>query len=122
MDEFVQKRRYYRLKYPRRGRPVVRIDDQLFHVSEISEKGIRIVMNNFASLYRGLTLTGTLNLSIDYQIPVKGKVLRFDDNEVILQLDQGPSFKDMVEQQRHVRNKYPDFFARLRSQAVALSQ
>ncbi|GAK82719.1 protein chain release factor A [Vibrio ponticus] len=119
MEEIVQKRKYYRLRYPRRAMPTVRIDDQLFHVSEISEKGIRIIMNNFASLYRGLTLTGTLSLGVDNQIPVKGQVLRFDDNEVILQLVQGPSFKDMVEQQRHIRTKYPVHFARLRSQSVA---
>ncbi|WP_194435545.1 PilZ domain-containing protein [Vibrio fluminensis] len=118
MDDFVQKRRYYRLKYPRRAMPVVSIDNQLFHVSEISEKGIRIVMNSFASLYRGLTLTGTLSLGLDNKIKVKGRVLRFDDSEVILQLDQGPSFKDMVEQQRHIRNNYPAHFARLRSQTV----
>ncbi|OLQ93806.1 peptide chain release factor A [Vibrio ponticus] len=118
MNDYVQKRRYYRLKYPRRAMPVVSIDEQLFHVSEISEKGIRIIMNNLASLYRGLTLTGTLSLGIENQIKVKGQILRFDDNEVILELHQGPSFKDMVEQQRHIRNNYPKHFAKLRSQAV----
>ena len=118
MDDMVQKRQYYRLRYPRRAMPIIRIDDELYHVSEISEKGIRIVMNKTTSLYRGLTLKGTLSLGLDYKIKVKGHILRFDKNEVILQLTVGPSFKDMVEQQRYIRNRYPDYFARLRSQAV----
>ncbi len=118
MDDYVQKRKYYRLKYPRRAMPVVRIDGELFHVSEISEKGIRVVMNNPTTLYRGLSLKGTLSLGVETTIKVKGTILRFDKNEVILQLTQGPSFKDMVEQQRHIRNRYPVYFARLRTSAA----
>ncbi|MGF1909836.1 PilZ domain-containing protein [Vibrio kasasachensis] len=118
MDDYVQKRKYYRLKYPRRAMPIVRIDDELFHVSEISEKGIRIVMNNLTTLYRGLTLKGTLSLGVEEKLQVTGTILRFDKNEVILQLTQGPSFKDMVEQQRHIRNRYPAYFARLRTTAA----
>lgn len=118
MNDEVQKRKYYRLRYPRRAMPVVRIQDELFHVSEVSEKGIRVIMNNFTTLYKGLSLSGTLNLGLDCSVPIEGAILRFENNEVILQLYKGPSFKHMVEQQRHIRNKYPAYFARLRTDAA----
>ena len=118
MNDEVQKRKYYRLRYPSRAMPVVRIQDELFHVSEVSEKGIRVIMNNLTTLYKGLSLTGTLSLSVDCKVPIEGAILRFDKNEVIIQLYKGPSFKDMVEQQRHIRNKYPAYFARLRANAA----
>jgi len=41
-------------------------------------------------------------------------VLRQEGDEVVVQLSQGPSFKDMVSEQRHIRKKYPVFFASLR--------
>ena len=118
MNDAVQKRKYYRLRYPRRAMPIVRIHDELFHVTEVSEKGIRVMMNNLTSLYKGLSLSGTLSLGVDCTVLIEGAILRFEDNEVILLLYKGPSFKHMVEQQRHIRNKYPAYFARLRSQVV----
>ncbi|WP_260261809.1 PilZ domain-containing protein [Vibrio intestinalis] len=119
MNDLEQKRKYYRLRYPRRAMPIVRFHDELFHVSEVSEKGIRIVMNNLTTLYKGLSLSGTLSLNPDCKIPVEGSILRFDKNEVILYLNKGPSFKHMVQEQRHIRNKYPAYFARLRANAAA---
>ncbi|MBW3694723.1 PilZ domain-containing protein [Vibrio sp. T187] len=110
-ESFAQKRQYYRLKYPKRARPLMRVDDELFHVSEVSEKGVRLLIRNLASFYRGLSMVGTLNLHDHSTVKVSGAVLRFDGDEVILQLSKGPSFKDMVSEQRHIRQKYPSFFA-----------
>ncbi len=115
MHNHEQKRQYYRLKYPRQARPVVRFSDELFHVSEVSEKGIRVVMNRLTSLYKGLTMKGTINFRDDQRVEVKGSVLRLDDGEFVVYLDQGLSFKQMVEEQRHIKNKYPSFFARLKA-------
>ncbi|MGF1753854.1 PilZ domain-containing protein [Vibrio makurazakiensis] len=106
-----QKRQYYRLKYPKRARPVLRVEDQLFHVSEVSEKGVRLMIKNLTAFYSGLSLVGTLDLHDHSKVKVCGAVLRFDGNEVILQLTKGPTFKDMVSEQRHIRRKYPSFFA-----------
>ncbi|MBD1557672.1 PilZ domain-containing protein [Vibrio sp. S9_S30] len=107
-----QKRRYYRLRYPKQERPVLRIKDQYYHICEVSEKGIRVLMANVASLYRGLTMAGTLRLHGNMNVSVEGAVLRFDNDEVILQLSKGPSLKNMVEEQRHIRKKYPTFFSK----------
>lgn len=118
MVDFEQKRKYYRLRYPKRAMPSIRFEENLYQVTEVSEKGIRIMMKNLVSLYKGLSMTGTLNLHDEREVKVKGSILRFDKEEVIVILDKGPSFKHMVEEQRHIRNKYPSYFARLRTQAA----
>ncbi|MEZ8103517.1 PilZ domain-containing protein [Vibrio clamense] len=105
-----QKRQYYRLKYPKKARPLIRIGDQLIPVSEVSEKGLRIVRHDFSALYKGLIMAGILRLHGDRQIPVQGPILRFDGNEVIIKLDEGITFKDMFEEQRYIRQKYPVHF------------
>ncbi|WP_117234805.1 PilZ domain-containing protein [Vibrio maerlii] len=115
MHAHEQKRQYYRLKYPRQARPVVRFADELFHVSEVSEKGIRVVMNRLTALYKGLSMKGTINFHDETNIDVEGAVLRLEDEEFVVYLNQGLTFKQMVEEQRHVRQNYPSFFARLRA-------
>ncbi|WP_100752262.1 PilZ domain-containing protein [Vibrio salilacus] len=118
MSDIEQKRQYYRLKYPKRARPYVRFADEMFQVTEVSEGGIRMVLNNFTCMYKGLSMKGVLNLYGDRSIPIEGAVLRFDNDEVVLQLRKGPTFKIMVDQQRHIRQKYPSFFERLRGTAA----
>ncbi|MDN3699794.1 PilZ domain-containing protein [Vibrio artabrorum] len=113
-DSFTQKRQFYRLKYPKRARPVMRIKDELFHVSEVSEKGIRLIMSKLNPVYRGLSMVGSLRLHSNYNIDISGSVLRQEGDEVIIKLSKGPSFKDMVSEQRRIRQRYPVFFASLR--------
>ncbi|MGY3570013.1 PilZ domain-containing protein [Vibrio sp. SCSIO 43135] len=115
---FAQKRQYYRLKYPKRARPVVRVQGDLYHVSEVSEKGIRVVVNQSSSFHQGFQLRGILDLHDESQVQIEGAILRLDNNEIIVQLTRGPSFKDMVQEQRHIRNKYPTYFAKLREYAA----
>lgn len=106
-----QRRQYYRLKYPKKARPLMCIEDQFFQVSESSEKGIRILMNNLAHLYYGFKLSGKVRLHDNHEVEVEGSILRFDEDEVVVQLNKGLSFRDMVAEQRHIRQKYPAFFA-----------
>ncbi|MFB9134362.1 PilZ domain-containing protein [Vibrio olivae] len=113
-----QRRAFFRLNYPKRARPNVRIDGDLYHVSEVSEQGIRVVMNP-RGFYHGLTLKGRLNLHQDKQIEVQGQVIRMEETEVILKLDLGPSFRDMVQEQRYLRQNYPSIFSRVNHQQVS---
>ncbi|EGU48532.1 hypothetical protein VIOR3934_12350 [Vibrio orientalis CIP 102891 = ATCC 33934] len=118
MNDVEQKRKYYRLKYPKRARPFVRFGDEMFQVTEVSEGGIRMVSNNFTNMYQGLTVKGVLNLNEENVIEVEGAVLRFDKDEVIIQLRKGPTFKIMVDEQRFIRTKYPVFFEKLRKEVA----
>ncbi|WP_295894347.1 PilZ domain-containing protein [uncultured Vibrio sp.] len=113
-EDSVQKRQYYRLKYPKKAMPVMIIQDARYHVSEVSEKGIRFVIDDPNRVHHGLDMSGILSLHDDSQVCVEGSVLRLDKNEVIILLTKGPSFKDMVQEQRHIRQKYPVFYAKLR--------
>ncbi|MDN3610188.1 PilZ domain-containing protein [Vibrio ostreicida] len=110
MNDVEQKRDYYRLKYPKRYRPSVNFSSEQFHVTEVSEGGIRVAVNPFTNWYKGLSLSGTLTLHNNMQVKVEGAVLRFDNNEVVLKLVKGPTFKNMVEEQRYIRQKYPEHF------------
>lgn len=121
MSSFEQKRQFYRLKYPKRARPYVRLGEEMFQVTEVSEGGMRMIVNNFNSMYKGLSIKGILNLNDEDQVEIEGAVLRFDQGEVIVQLRKGPTFKIMVEQQRHIKTKYPVFFAKLRER-ITLTQ
>lgn len=116
MNSVEQKRKYYRLKYPKRARPFVRFGNEMFQVTEVSEGGIRMVTNPLTEMYKGLSVKGILNLNEDDVIEIEGAVLRFDNEEVIIQLKKGPTFKIMVDQQRYIRTKFPAFFEKLRSE------
>jgi len=118
MSSFIQKRQFYRLRYPKRARPFVRLGEDLFQVTEVSEGGIRMVVSNANNMYRGLEVKGMLNLNDQSRVEIEGAVLRFDRDEVVVQLRKGPTFKIMVDEQRKIRNKYPVFFARLREVAA----
>ncbi|MCK6262912.1 PilZ domain-containing protein [Vibrio sp. ZSDE26] len=113
-EDSIQKREYYRLKYPKRARPVMQIQDAFYHVSEVSEKGIRFIIDDPNTVHHGLSMSGVLSLHDDTVICVEGAVLRLDQNEVIVLLSKGPSFKDMVQEQRHVRQEYPAYYAKMR--------
>ncbi len=104
-----QKRKYYRLEVPKKARPVMRIKDELFSC-QWSVWGVRLMMRNIIPVYRGFSMAGSLRLHDNNTIDISGAVLRQEGDEVIVQLLQGPSFKDMVSEQRHIRQKVPGVF------------
>lgn len=73
-----------------------------------------------ASLYKGLSIAGTINLHDESEVELQGDILRFEDDEVILKLRKGLSFRDMVAEQRYVKQKFPSYFNRLKEQAASL--
>ncbi len=108
--EGIQQRQFFRLRYPKNARPVIRVQENTFSVSESSEGGLKVLMGHVASLYCGLKMSATVSLHDNSDVNIEGSVLRFDDNnEVVIKLDKGLSFKDMVSEQRYVRQKFPNF-------------
>ncbi len=109
--EGIQRRQYYRLKYPKEARPLIRIEDQFFRVSESSERGLRVRMSERGHLRRGSPFSGTIRLHNNQEVDIEGVVIRFSGGEVIVKLDKdkGLSFKDMVSEQRYIRQRYPLF-------------
>ncbi|WP_394239621.1 PilZ domain-containing protein [Vibrio astriarenae] len=112
LPDFDQKRRHFRLRYPKRARPVIRFDDQHFHVNELSEGGIRVEMRHPEVYFRGMTVSGRVRMKGGTSIEVEGEVLRIEGNELVIKLLTGPSFKDMMQQQGFVRRHYPLYFSK----------
>lgn len=112
----VQQRQFFRLRYPKNARPVIHIQDRTFFVSESSEQGLRVLMGHIASLYCGLKMSATVSLHDHSNVNIEGFILRFADNdEVVIKLVKGLSFKNMVAEQRYVRQKFPNFMMKQRS-------
>ncbi|MDR9829314.1 PilZ domain-containing protein [Vibrio sp. FNV 38] len=106
-----QKRRHFRLRYPQRARPVIRLQGQGYYVSELSERGIRVEMRYPESYLFGSPIAGHVALKGAEVIKVEGHVLRSDHNQLVVELVTGPSFKQMMQQQGYVRKHYPLFFS-----------
>ncbi len=104
------KRKYYRLHYVERAlMPKAKILGSELLISEVSERGIRLIVNNVEGYYVGRKITANLKLYTS-NITVDGEIIRLVNNEVILKLNDGVSFKQMLEEQRHLRNEHPTIF------------
>ncbi len=110
-DSAHQRREFFRLCYPKRAMPDIRLAGYRFHVSEVSERGLRVLMEGGANFVRGMNLSGTLNLHQGRQLWIKGQVLRVEKQEMVLKLTEGLTFKDMVEEQRYMRQNYPSLYS-----------
>jgi len=105
-----QRRQYFRLRYPKNARPILRVEHFMFYITESSEKGVKVIIGHHTSLYCGLHISATISLhGID--IDIEGMILRFDKNEVVIALSKGLSFKNMVSEQRYISQHFPHFFS-----------
>jgi len=106
-NRFKQKRKHFRLRYPKADRPFLHLIDGDYLVSELSEKGMRILMRNTSVLCQGMSVHGVVQLHQQSEIDITGAILRFEGNEVILKLDKGPSLRVMEAEKVHLRHEYP---------------
>ncbi|MDB1122939.1 PilZ domain-containing protein [Vibrio algarum] len=107
-----QRREYFRLRYPKSERPRAKILDRDFRICEISEQGTRILFTNSHPVSRGVTIKGTIRFHDGVEIPIEGRVLRLDDNELVAKLTKGPDLKRMTAEQIYLRKKYPGLFSK----------
>lgn len=114
-EQAIQKREFFRLRYPRNERPRAKLLGRDFWVCEISEQGTRILFTNSHPVALGITISGTIRFHDGEMIEIKGQVLRLDDGELVAQLTQGPDLKRMTKEQIYIRKKYPGFFNKQKS-------
>jgi len=112
MDEYpnIERRRYHRLRYPEADRPSVRFDKKEFPVSEISEKGTKIVLPAGCSLEQHQPFTGILWFQDGVNILIRGVVQRCDKEGVAVKLSKGISVQRMIAEQSRLLEKYPNLF------------
>ena len=105
-----ERRRYYRLEYPIAERPTVRYKGRDYRVSEVSEGGVKILLDRNCVVQAGQIFAGVIRFKDGGIIPVVGVVLRLDKREMVVKLTIGISFNRMLSEQVRIRNKYPMFF------------
>ncbi len=104
-----QQRQHFRLRYPVAGQPSLVIGSVSFPVSELSEGGMRILLGRPGNIAPTGNLRGTLTLAGGATIEVQGTVLRIEDQAVVLQLTTGPTYSEMLSEQRYVARRFPDW-------------
>jgi len=119
-DDPIQRRQFFRLRYPKNERPRAKVLGHDYWVCEISEQGTRILFTNSHPVSKGVTISGTIRFHDGEEIEIKGKVLRLeDDSELVAQLIKGPDLKRMTKEQLYIRKKYPGFFNKQKEMALA---
>ncbi len=108
----VEKRAYYRLYYPVHDRPVWEINGREYEVMEISERGARLRFGEGLPERLEDPVSGMIHFSDGAEVEVVGNVLRKIPSGVVVQLSKGISFRRMLVEQVHLKERYPRYFDR----------
>ncbi|MEM9412960.1 MAG: hypothetical protein AAGA30_17755, partial [Planctomycetota bacterium] len=96
-------RSLYRLKFPIAARPKIKIQENEFPVTELSEKGIRILPTDKKLLSIDQSFEAQVIYQSGEQDEVAGHVLRWDGDELILLLADGITMKRMMQLQLELK-------------------
>lgn len=100
------RREYYRLRYPKKDRPTLLLNDQArLEVVELSERGFRLSGDAIDNFAHGQPIEGTLELPSG-PIDVRGKVSRIDHRELVVVAVSGITFACILEEQRRVLPRF----------------
>lgn len=104
-------RSYYRIRYPRRERPWLVVDESNFEVLDCSETGLRIQYLGDAPPEPGDTITGTIRFPREQEeVQVEGTVVWVREGEVALHLPNTRiPLATIFREQRYLRAHYPDW-------------
>ncbi len=109
MTNHTEQRKYFRLSYKSKTvMPRLRLLNREFQISEISEQGMRIISRDPSLFSVDENVKGEVVLnSLDTNIQIEGTVLRAYGYEVVINLREGLSFKNMIAEQRYLRKHFP---------------
>lgn len=104
-----KRRRFYRLNYPERERPILSCELGKFTILDISEEGLRIALPLSHQLSIGSKITGRIDFESGAAGNVRGVVIRIDSerSEGGLQLSKGLPLKLVIAEERRLLQKYP---------------
>ncbi len=95
----------YRLRYPLSACPKLVTEQRYFIVTEVSESGLRLLGVSEYSFSTGDLVQGQLEFPEGSPVAVTGHVVRFEPEEVVVQLDEGVPFSVMVREQRSLSRR-----------------
>ncbi len=104
-----QKREHFRLRYPLLARPRLRMADLTGSITELSERGMRLSLAKLTALTADTPVVGSLKMACGTLCDIRGTVIRVDGDEIIVSLSEGPSYKDMITEQRHIAQRFPNW-------------
>lgn len=106
MPELPNSRKFFRLQYPTPElMPVLTINGIPFSVPEVSEKGLRILSNQFNAFQNRDLITGVIKFKDGEEMRVSGTVLRRDKDNYVLGEVSGLTQKRLMTEQRLVFNQ-----------------
>ncbi|MCB1623654.1 MAG: PilZ domain-containing protein [Pseudomonadales bacterium] len=104
-----QKREHFRLRYPLLARPRLKMSEATAIVTELSERGMRLSTVKLPALDAQSPVAGNLKLACGTLCDIRGNVIRVDGDELIVSLTEGPSYGDMVAEQRCIAQRFPNW-------------
>lgn len=105
-----EKRAHFRLHYPVLDRPLWHYNGRTYEVIEISERGAQVRFGAGLPQRLDEPLAGKIRFSDGEEIEVAGKLLRKIDGGIVVILSKGISFRRMLVEQVHLKERYPRFF------------
>jgi hypothetical protein len=105
-----QKRRYYRILYPITERPnLIFGDDDVYEIIDICEGGVRFFAKKGGQVFLPFqTLKAKIKFHNDEVLEIEGKVLRVNDDMVVIELAKKIPYRQIVKEQLYFRKK-PDY-------------
>jgi len=95
-----ERRSFNRILYNPKERPSIEIDDQVFEVADISEKGLRLVNDKKTKL--DIKFKGKLAFLCGESLDVEGLIVWQERNELGVQFDTLLPSDVIYKEQRHI--------------------
>jgi hypothetical protein len=108
----VNSREFYRVTYPEKERPSLKIGEDELTVIDISEKGGKFLNDKDVKIDPDATIDGTITFHNGETISVEGTVLRAFNDQVVICFTktQGIPFSVILKEQRYLRENYKHLF------------
>ncbi|MEN8263742.1 MAG: PilZ domain-containing protein [Nitrospirota bacterium] len=105
----MNKREYYRVRYPIACRPNLAILNSVYEIMDISEHGIKFLGNDVSRFHSDMKIDGMITFDDGISIGIKGKIIRIDRNNAVMFLMESIPFGRIVAEQRFIKVKYPEY-------------
>lgn len=105
----MNKRAYYRVRYPIACRPNLAMLNSVYEVIDISEHGIRFFGNDVSRFHSDMEIQAILTFNDGSSLGIKGKIIRIDKKNAVMHLQDCIPFGRIVAEQRLIKVNYPEY-------------
>ena len=105
MKQF-QRRKHYRIHYPKRERPTLLMNGEDLEILDCSESGVKYKWSHDTPEL-GSLVRGRIRFLIGEHVEIEGVILRVEDENVCVQLTESSiPFKITLAEQRYLKKHY----------------